>query len=208
MKKTVRTSLKYHEMFDRNVMKTVSKSNKLILGHTHIPIQNKYYINCGTWHKLDKVIKEGYCIISDLHIGGKTWNYRKDKLRPELIKLILKYKEKLILNGDIFELWVADPKKLVVEYSDIVKLIIDSKCIYIKGNHDYDISKYCKIKTVMKYIIGDWKVEHGWDYDPMSKGFFLKMYYKIMIHIGDNLWWVQKKLLPYRNWFVKLFWKK
>lgn len=83
-------------------------------------------------------------IISDLHL--KFNETKEDKIRREQAILFLdSLKEKtdiLILNGDIFDLWVSWSKVIIKGYFPILKKLADLneagiRLIFIAGNHDF-----------------------------------------------------------------------
>ena len=97
-----------------------------------------------------------YIIVSDVHLGSKKCNYnefcyflewiRDLENKPKIIKckdkeITIKYPSKIILLGDIFELW--DPKyfdrdNVIKDFMRSFFLLsgIDCNKIYVAGNHD------------------------------------------------------------------------
>jgi UDP-2,3-diacylglucosamine hydrolase len=83
-------------------------------------------------------------IISDLHL--KFNETGEDKFRREkVIRFLNNLKDKtdiLILNGDIFDLWVSWSKVIIKGYFPILKKLADLneskiRLIFISGNHDF-----------------------------------------------------------------------
>lgn len=114
-------------------------------------------------------------IASDLHIGYERSNYSKIK---EFFKLVKKDADRLILCGDIFDLWRCSPDiiKGCEPFKSTYKLLLDvgSKIptTIIFGNHDYNLYK----KLDMGWIdIKDDFIEnniffcHGWRFDLQQR---------------------------------------
>ena len=83
-------------------------------------------------------------IISDFHL--KFQESSEDKLRRERVILFLDSLKSstdiLILNGDIFDLWVSWSKVIIKGYFPILKKLADLneagiRLIFIAGNHDF-----------------------------------------------------------------------
>lgn len=71
-------------------------------------------------------------IISDCHIGSLESNYN------DVLSFLKSVKcDRLILNGDFWELWDRKVDELCVTYNEIITIInCMSNVIYIAGNHD------------------------------------------------------------------------
>jgi UDP-2,3-diacylglucosamine pyrophosphatase LpxH len=102
------------------------------------------------------VEKDAYIIISDVHLGSKECNHKEfcDFLewirgvekQPKIIKckdeeVIIKTPCKIILLGDIFELWTPkdlDRDNVIKDFMRPFSLLSDINCdkIYVVGNHD------------------------------------------------------------------------
>ncbi len=83
-------------------------------------------------------------LISDLHLKFKETTEDKSR-RKQVINFLESLKENtdiLILNGDIFDLWVAWEKVIIKGYFPILKKLADLneagiRLIFIAGNHDF-----------------------------------------------------------------------
>lgn len=107
-------------------------------------------------------IREPVIVVSDVHLGSESCNYkqfcdflvwirsldgRKEIIKCEDKELVITYPEKFILLGDILELW--DPKdgdrdNVVKQSIRPFSLLSDLRCekIYVIGNHDDAIHRY------------------------------------------------------------------
>ena len=110
---------------------------------------------------MDSQMKQAYIIISDVHLGSKTCNHKEfchflEWVRdlanqPKTIKygdkeITIVSPEKIILLGDILELW--DPKdgdrcNIITDFMRPFYLLSDIDCdkIYVLGNHDGSLSE-------------------------------------------------------------------
>ena len=86
-------------------------------------------------------------VVSDWHIGWKRAGYDSIRRALDLIEENYKEIDILILNGDIFDLWRCNYKKIrnTPIYNDIFerlqKITNIVRTIYIRGNHDYGADK-------------------------------------------------------------------
>ena len=87
--------------------------------------------------------KNIYCI-SDLHIGNRT--YRDNFSETDLVKPFLSFlsfieqtQSKLIIVGDLFELWQNTVGDVLQANNDIIKILGRLDVCYIVGNHDADL---------------------------------------------------------------------
>jgi UDP-2,3-diacylglucosamine pyrophosphatase LpxH len=108
--------------------------------------------------------KDAYIIVSDIHLGSKECNknefcyflewIRNLETQPEVIeyrnkKVIIKSPSKIVLLGDILELW--DPKdgdrcNVVKDSMGPFSLLSNISCdkVYVIGNHDDSLSEFDK----------------------------------------------------------------
>ncbi len=106
--------------------------------------------------------REPVIVVSDVHLGSESCNYkqfcdflvwirsldgRKETIKCEDKELVITHPEKFILLGDILELW--DPKdgdrdNVVKQSIRPFSLLSDLRCekIYVIGNHDDAIHRY------------------------------------------------------------------
>lgn len=143
-------------------------------------------------------------VVSDIHLGSESskniefskfldWLAELEKKDGESIRsggkdIMLNPPEKLILLGDILELWA--PKKNKIKYTvqeaiEPFTKLMNLKCekIFVLGNHDENVSKYLdeftlrKDYTIEKYNFGIEKnftiIDRHYPEDPsdMEKGF-------------------------------------
>lgn len=117
-----------------------------------------------------------YCI-SDLHIGYEYSNYPKIK---ELLELVTSSADKLILCGDILDLWrtsISEIKRkepMKSTYDALLSTAQKVPTTYVWGNHDYNVWK--KNKEIEKYmkITDDFTSNgiyycHGWRFDLQQR---------------------------------------
>lgn len=128
-----------------------------------------------TWTKNDTLV------VSDIHLGTKD---SKTEKFYDFLSLLLENKPKrLVIAGDLFELWSTDFKKIgEMEYRIIRRIIELSqngiKVVYIPGNHDRAFSAFKKItmgeiKLRDEYIIKNYHkkylVIHGDEFDFFTR---------------------------------------
>lgn len=84
-------------------------------------------------------------VISDTHIGDPRYT---DNQKVQNLLRTEEY-DRLVLNGDIIDLWLSDIKTIVKDplYQLIKEIASEKETIWVLGNHDYDarIYKYCGI---------------------------------------------------------------
>jgi len=189
--------------------------NIIFVGHLHVETTIRergktFHFQPAYFDKLQPtIVKFGifkYYVISDLHIGSDWWTRKQTKALNKLLDEIEKMKNvKLLLLGDVFELWTQDPHKVINKYKNIVnrfrKLQQLKKLIYVKGNHDWDINEYVKdLNTVEYYSLNKILFIHGHQIDPvMNASFLRKAWLWFWLNYGDELWRIN-------NWLR--FWKK
>lgn len=110
-------------------------------------------------------------VISDIHLGSPLFVKKNS-----LIKLLKSTAyDKIILNGDIFDVWEKKFNDILLDNFDIIKTLqVESKIkniYFIVGNHDSDpeeIKKVFPFITVLnKLIIDDMLFIHGDQFDSM-----------------------------------------
>jgi len=218
--KTIRTNPTKitHKKFMDYVNDDIKKYDcTIVCGHTHNKVIDTNYINTGSFGQFADYVELNNgktLLISDIHIGDVAMEYA-NKYSLEPILSDAKYTE-IILIGDILDLWTTNPETIHLEYhwffSLLNKLSYSKNVIYIRGNHDFELTKYnnitqylYNIKIVDEYscIYSEHKFRfvHGQDYDINSKPFYIKLFYYIWTPIGDNLYWVGKRL---KQWALKI----
>jgi UDP-2,3-diacylglucosamine pyrophosphatase LpxH len=117
-----------------------------------------------------------YCA-SDFHIGYEHANYPKI---IEFFDLVKDSADRLILCGDIFDLWrvnISDIKKKEPMKSSYDALLLLSKEVpitYLWGNHDYKVGKIAKelekhMKITDDFISKNIYYCHGWRFDVQQR---------------------------------------
>lgn len=96
-----------------------------------------------------------YLIISDLHLGDGTKSDdfitdKKGNIKTDRDVKFIRWIEslqklhgsidKIILNGDILELWQFGRSAIERAHSGILNYFAHKDCIWIRGNHDYQIT--------------------------------------------------------------------
>lgn len=117
-----------------------------------------------------------YCA-SDFHIGYEHANYPKIK---ELLEIVKNSADKLILCGDILDLWrttISEIKRkepMKSTYSALLSTAQEVPTTYVWGNHDYsvwksekEIEKYMKITD--DFISNNIYYCHGWRFDLQQR---------------------------------------
>jgi UDP-2,3-diacylglucosamine pyrophosphatase LpxH len=74
-------------------------------------------------------------ILSDIHLKPK------DTRKKVLADFLKKAEGKIILLGDIFDIWIGRNEEYTTEFSEIVNIIERKKdsIIYVEGNHDFNL---------------------------------------------------------------------
>lgn len=125
--------------------------------------------------------KSDTIIISDVHIGSK--NSKTSKLYDFLDLLLETPPKRLIVAGDLFELWSTNYKKIGKYEHKVIRKILELsqnkvEIIYIPGNHDRAFRAFRKftlgnIKIKREYIIKHKRkkyiVMHGDEFDAFTR---------------------------------------
>ena len=120
-------------------------------------------------------------VISDIHLGST--GSQAEKLYRFLSLLLENPPRRLIIAGDLFELWSTNYKNIdKFEYKVIRKILELSehgiKVVYIPGNHDrafraFEFFTLGKIKIRNEYVIKDnhkkYVVMHGDEFDAFAR---------------------------------------
>jgi predicted MPP superfamily phosphohydrolase len=108
-------------------------------------------------------------LASDLHLGHENANYPKI---TEFLNLVQKDGDKLIILGDLLDLWVSDFITITTQEpmkSTWEKLIETSKkvtTVVVYGNHDFELSKYThELMIVDEFEQDNMYFAHGWRWD-------------------------------------------
>jgi UDP-2,3-diacylglucosamine pyrophosphatase LpxH len=136
-----------------------------------------------------RIIMKIYCV-SDLHIGYEHSNYKKIQ---EFFKLVEENANKLILCGDVLDLWrcpienirgngkTKPNKKVKTTFDALCDLSDKMDITYIWGNHDYKVAEKWKEAKDMFKITNEFTSEsdnihycHGWRFDIQQRmGYWL-----------------------------------
>ncbi len=120
-------------------------------------------------------------MISDLHLGdgARADNFRQSKAEQPLLRfldLVAQQGQRLIINGDMFELWKFDLSICLKTYRRLLakfRQLADQgvEIIYIFGNHDFDLSD---LRHLFHFVVESWNlgqqihIEHGHRFDRDS----------------------------------------
>ena len=151
--------------------------------------------------------KEDTIVISDLHLGSKSSQAKK--VGDFLHKLVENNPNRLILDGDVFELWSTNYKNIGSQEHRVVKLVAalsekGTKIVYIPGNHDRAFQAFFKftfgkIKMRNEYVIHHnhkkYIVIHGDEFDAFTRN------HVIVSILLDQFYIVLVKLAK----FIKIF---
>jgi len=127
------------------------------------------------YHKGDTIV------ISDIHLGSKQSKVKK--LASFLRELLKKPPKRIVLAGDVFELWSTNYKNIEADEHRVITLIAKlseegTKVVYIPGNHDRAFRAFFrftfgKIKMRTEYVIKHnnkkYLVMHGDEFDAFTR---------------------------------------
>ena len=187
----------------------------IIFGHLHkyhvVEKNNKTFIFLSAFvdDQTPYIVKSGfyeYLVISDLHIGSSLWGNKQSRRLNQIIEEVKNSKKKkLILLGDVIELWTQDPHKVVKKYKNILQKFKQlqemKKLIWVRGNHDWSIKEYVDIDVVDYYTVSKKHFFiHSHQYDPvMNSSWYKKLWLWVWLRWGDELWRVNNLL----KWWKK-----
>ena len=115
-----------------------------------------------------------YCA-SDFHIGYERSNYLKIE---KFLNQVKDNADRLILCGDIFDLWRSTPEILINQepYKSIYELLVSIGNIIpttiVFGNHDYNLYKQLDLGCINvsdDFIENSIYYTHGWRFDIKQK---------------------------------------
>lgn len=120
-----------------------------------------------------------YLIISDLHIGDGTGTDDFGDNDFQLLSFLSeglweKRFDKVILNGDIYELWQCGMRRIREAHRSICRYLeSEVRLERVKGNHDYilggKIKKIIKTKSGKKILITHGFQADGWMNSPIAR---------------------------------------
>ena len=125
--------------------------------------------------------KEDTIVISDFHLGSKK--SKPTQLGNFLHALIKNPPKRLVLAGDVFELWSTNYKNIDIAEHRVIRQIASlsekgTKIVYIPGNHDRAFRAFLKftfgkIKMRTEYVIRHdhkkYLVMHGDEFDAFTR---------------------------------------
>lgn len=147
-------------------------------------------------------------IISDTHIGdgGKfsSFGWTEDKFIQILKHIKNDYQiEKIILNGDIYELYKFDTDDIEAKYQKLIAFLEDGKNIYIKGNHDAYINRGLDFYQIINSKGKTIHIEHGHNADFMNGtkiGRLIGKYFFHFLKILTKNKYLLKRYFDYMNY--------
>jgi UDP-2,3-diacylglucosamine pyrophosphatase LpxH len=160
--------------------------------------------------------------ISDLHLGdgSRADDFHQTEAFLKFIDRIAPNCERLIIVGDLLELWQSDLDRIVFYHDKIIKRLLalakEGRLTYLVGNHDYmPFTKYIdeSLQIQLNYqdkAIGLW-AEHGNQYDIFNRYKYPGMAISIKYgrHISHVIGWLERLLHPdIDEWANKIFTEK
>ena len=128
--------------------------------------------------KLPFVIDKPTFLISDLHLGdgARADNFRQSQAEEAALRFfdqVARQGTRLIIDGDLFELWKFDLPICLKTYNRIfakLQQLADQgvEIIYVFGNHDFDLNYFQPLFrfVVASYDLGNYiHIEHGHRFD-------------------------------------------
>ncbi len=129
-------------------------------------------------------------VLSDLHIGDGSAkdNLLKGNNQTLLLRLLDKIESvgaRLVILGDLFELWRYRPHAVVRRWRPLLDRLSRMDVIYVPGNHDWQFWRereywrhqhpfFASLHKPFTVSIGTkhFKFMHGHEIDPVTPGFF------------------------------------
>lgn len=95
-------------------------------------------------------------LISDVHLGHSACNV--DAFRQFVAALKQKPPTRLIIDGDLIDLWRRSNAAVLIEYADILRDLFELPCeiVYIRGNHDFLIDEIAEETGKYDINLGHW----------------------------------------------------
>lgn len=160
-------------------------------------------------------------IISDLHLasGAKLDRFNKAAKLIRLLKVVQKLNAVLIINGDFFDFWQTNPRKVFTKYKEIIwELVRIKRVILIPGNHDAWLSHFNNQRFLMPNISvinsfydpdNNLYIEHGHLGDPINRSFFGRVFAAVVlgaekisrIKMAEGVENLMKSLTPEKLWY-------
>lgn len=156
-----------------------------------------------------KYTKEDTIVMSDFHLGSSR--SKTKEIACFLNELIKCPPKRLVLAGDIFELWSTNYKNIGSREHKIITLVahlseLGTKIVYIPGNHDRAFGAFYnftfgKIKMRTEYIIRHghkkYLVLHGDEFDAFTRN------HVVISILLDQLYVLLVKIWSFVNFFSR-----
>ena len=138
--------------------------------------------------------------ISDLHLGSPLF-----KSKNIILDLFDKDYDKIVIIGDLFDIWEGKIEGIVEDNIEIVDKIRSlSIVIIVFGNHDPDIDTlkllFPDAEVCMKYYSDDRIFIHGHEFDYLVTKYSWAAKMLFPIH-----WVLERCNINIKNWLVRLF---
>ncbi|QKG81005.1 metallophosphoesterase family protein [Tenuifilum thalassicum] len=139
-------------------------------------------------------------VVSDLHIdtGGKlgTFGWKPKKFIEVVDAIIQHYKvDKVILNGDIFDLYKDSYKDIVEANKKIIDYFHRNQFVLIRGNHDIWVPSFKNHLTIKNSSGKTIHIEHGHKADFLNGTRFgrgISLVFYSMLRILVKIRWVER----------------
>jgi UDP-2,3-diacylglucosamine pyrophosphatase LpxH len=170
-------------------------------------------------------------VISDLHLGiytkGDIFGWKSEKFLETLKEVCDRNKiEKIILNGDIFELYKYRISEIEHTHKVLLDFLRERNAVFIKGNHDIILDKGLGSYTITNSKGESIHIEHGHNADflngtkigrgtgvflmsllkTMCKFDFINKIYLAIVKFDDEIERIPRKYNSYKylNYALKL----
>jgi predicted phosphodiesterase len=184
----------YMRLYIRNIQKYLCREKKEsgFLGHMHTPMNEENFTVIGTFHNGYIYEDATTIVIADVHIG--LYTYSATELAA-LHTLLSRKDKQIILLGDFFDLFYAKPADLLRDHRTLITCIKEQQrvpnLIYIRGNHDWNVTPLLGIESVAQYSKGNMLFFHGHVCDPYHSIFPFNILQKIRFLLGYRLHWLR-----------------
>jgi len=138
--------------------------------------------------------------MSDLHLGSPLFKSKQD-----VLNLLSQNFEKVIILGDLFDIWEDSFDDILDKNNEIILKIQQlSNVIIVKGNHDPDIKKLKEVfpnaNVCKEYGFGNTVFIHGYEFDIIVTKYSWTAKILFPIH-----WVLERFNINIKNWLVRLF---
>ena len=135
-----------------------------------------------------ELVKKTIYVVSDTHIGDKSPSDNFEPVRDRFLAFLdyvsADQNGVLILNGDTFEFWQSSLADVIYNNYDLLMRLVESKAVFIAGNHDCDLLSLSKIPNRtpnsnefwgkvhnnidLQYGSRTIRIMHGHEFDPFN----------------------------------------